>query len=141
MAHAIAGDGVDRGGQCCNHVGIKAPTIEPRTATPSGLARREQGGIAWPMTSWPRRRAVRISEPRMYQASSSRPEGADGAQQALGDRELAGVARTAAQAGDQRHRARSIPTWHDGGQRDETLGQQERRAVAAWSKRTATPGA
>src|SRR3954471_2182765 len=46
---AIAGDGVDRGGQCCNHVGIKAPTIEPRTATPSGLARRgqrERGGIA-----------------------------------------------------------------------------------------------
>src|SRR4051794_41828930 len=46
---AIAGDGVDRGGQCCNHVGIKAPTIEPRTATPSGLARRGppgKGGIA-----------------------------------------------------------------------------------------------
>src|SRR4051794_24867280 len=81
------------------------------------------------MTSWPRRRAGRISEPRLYQASGSRHEGADGAQQALGDRELAGVARTAAQAGDQRHRARSIPTWHDGGQRDETLGQQERRAV------------
>src|SRR3954468_2416361 len=94
-----------------------------------GSANRAVSRRTWPMTSWPRRRAVRISEPRMYQASSSRHEGADGAQQALGDRELAGVARTAAQAGDQRHRARSIPTWHDGGQRDETLGQQERRAV------------
>src|SRR4051812_42240403 len=63
---AIAGDG--RGGQCCNRVGIKARAIEPGTAAPSGLARwrqREQGGVAWPMTSWPRRRAVRISEPRM----------------------------------------------------------------------------
>src|SRR3954463_7748103 len=102
-----------------------------------GRANRAVSRRTWPMTSWPRRRAVRISEPRMYQASSSRHEGADGAQQALGDRELAGVARTAAQAGDQRHRA--IPTWHD--ERDETLGQQERRALAAWSKRTATPGA
>jgi len=40
--------------------------------------------------------AVRISEPRMYQASSSRHEGADRAQQALGQSDLAG---TAAQAG------------------------------------------
>src|SRR3954467_2310980 len=46
---AIAGDGVDRGGQCRDRVGIKARAIEPRTAAPSGLARRrqrEQGGIA-----------------------------------------------------------------------------------------------
>src|SRR3954466_5169160 len=46
---AIASNGVDRGGQCCNRVGIKARAIEPRTAAPSGLTRwwqREQGGIA-----------------------------------------------------------------------------------------------
>src|SRR3954452_23891959 len=36
---AIASNGVDRGGQCCNRIGIKARAIEPRTATPSGLAR------------------------------------------------------------------------------------------------------
>jgi hypothetical protein len=135
---AIAGNGVDRGGQCCNRVGIKARAIEP--APPSGLARRrqrEQGGVAWPMTSWPRRRAVRISEPRM--ASSSRHEGADRAEQSLGDGELAGIAGTSAQAGDQRHRA--LPARHHGGQRDKALAPQERRALAAWSKRTATPGA
>src|SRR3954447_14365913 len=101
--------------------------IEPRTAAPSGLARwrqREQGGVAWPMTSWPRRRAVRISEPRMYQASSSRTEGADRAEQSLGDGELAGGAGTATQAGDQRHRTRPILARHD--ERDEALAQQER---------------
>src|SRR3954467_8878011 len=45
----IAGDGVDRGGQCCDRIGIEARAIEPGTAAPSGLARwrqREQGGIA-----------------------------------------------------------------------------------------------
>jgi hypothetical protein len=123
---AIAGNGVDRGGQCCNRVGIKARAIEP--APPSGLARRrqrEQGGVAWPMTSWPRRRAVRISEPRM--ASSSRHEGADRAEQSLGDGELAGIAGTSAQAGDQRHRA--LPARHHGGQRDKALAPQERRAI------------
>src|SRR4051794_34234212 len=88
------------------------------------------------MTSWPRRRAVRISEPRMYQASSSRHESADRAQQALGQGDLAGVAGTAAQAGDQRHR--TIPARHH--ERDEALAPQERRPLAAWSKRTATPG-
>src|SRR3954462_9011014 len=38
-------------------------------------------------------------------------------------------------SGTERGRSR-----HDGGQRDEALAQQERRALAAWSKRTATPG-
>src|SRR3954451_8655669 len=87
------------------------------------------------MTSWPRRRAGRISEPRMYQASSSRHEGAGRAQQALSHGDLAGVARTSAQAGDQRHR--TVPARHH--ERDEALAQQERRPLAAWSKRT--PGA
>jgi hypothetical protein len=72
---------------------------------------------------------VRISEPRIYQASSSRHEGADRAQQALGQGDLAGIAGTAAQAGDQRHRARPIPARHHGGQGDEALAPQERRAV------------
>src|SRR4051812_16451980 len=121
---AIAGDGVDRGGQRRDRLGIKARAIEP--AAPSGLTGRwqgEQGGVAWPMTSWPRRRAVRISEPRLYQASSSRHEGADRAQHGHGD--LTGVARTSAQAGDQRHRA--IPARHH--ERDEALAQQEHRPV------------
>jgi hypothetical protein len=46
---AITSDGVDRGGQRRDRIGIKASAIEPRTATPSGLARRrqrEQGGVA-----------------------------------------------------------------------------------------------
>src|SRR4051794_40488385 len=60
-------------------------------------------------------------------------------QQSLGHSELAGVAQAAAQAADQRHRA--IPAGYDGGQRDEALAQQERRTLAAWSKRTAAPGA
>src|SRR4051794_37685294 len=81
------------------------------------------------MTSWPRRRAVRISEPRMYQASSSRPESADRAEQSLGHGELAGVAGTAAQAADQRYRTRPIPARHHSRQRDEALAPQERRAV------------
>jgi hypothetical protein len=53
----------------------------------------------------------------------------DRAQQSLGHSELAGVAQAAAQTGDQRHRARPIPARDDGGQRDEALAQQERRAV------------
>jgi len=65
----------------------------------------------------------------MDQASSSRHEGADRAQQALSHGDLAGVARTSAQAGDQRHRTRSIPARHHGGQRDEALAPQERRPV------------
>jgi hypothetical protein len=60
---------------------------------------------------------------------ADRTKGADRAQQALGHGDLAGVARTAAQAGDQRHRTQSIPARHHGGQRDETLAQQERRPV------------
>jgi hypothetical protein len=60
---------------------------------------------------------------------ADRTEGADRAQQAFGQGELAGVAGTAAQAGDQRHRARPIPARHHGGQRDEALAQQERRPV------------
>jgi hypothetical protein len=65
----------------------------------------------------------------MYQASSSRHESANCAEQSLGDGDLAGVAGTAAQAGDQRHRTRPIPARHHGGQRDEALAQQERRPV------------
>jgi hypothetical protein len=63
----------------------------------------------------------------MDQASSSRHEGADRAEQSLGDGELAGIAGTSAQAGDQRHR--TIPARHHGGQRDKALAQQERRAI------------
>jgi hypothetical protein len=51
------------------------------------------------------------------------------AQQSLGHSELAGVAQAAAQAADQRHRARPIAAGYDGGQRDEALAQQERRTV------------
>src|SRR3954454_15339812 len=94
-----------------------------------GSANRAVSRRTWPMTSWPRRRAVRISEPRLYQASSSRPESADGAQQALGQGDLAGVAGTAAQAGDQRHRTRPIPARHHGRQGDEALAQQARWAM------------
>src|SRR3954449_11319300 len=122
----IAGDGMDQGGERRDRIGIKARAIEP--AAPSGLTGRwqgEQGGVAWPMTSWPSRRAVRISEPRLYQASSSRHEGADRTQHGHGD--LTGVARTSAQAGDQRHRA--IPARHH--ERDEALAQQEHRPLAA----------
>jgi hypothetical protein len=46
---AIAGDGVDRGGQRRNRIDIEASAIEPGTTAPSGLARwrqREQGGVA-----------------------------------------------------------------------------------------------
>src|SRR4051794_27137457 len=50
---------------------------------------------------------------------------------------LPALPELAAQAGDQRHRA--IPARHH--ERDEALAQRERRALAAWSKRTATPGA
>src|SRR3954470_16148276 len=49
---------------------------------------------------------------------------------------LPALPELAAQAGDQRHRA--IPARHH--ERDEALAQRERRALAAWSKRTATPG-
>jgi hypothetical protein len=58
---------------------------------------------------------------------ADRTESADCAEQSLGDGELAGVAGTAAQAGDQRHRARPIPARHH--ERDEALAQQERRPV------------
>jgi hypothetical protein len=51
------------------------------------------------------------------------------AQQSLGHSELAGVAQAAAQAADQRHRARPIAAGYDGGQRDEALAQQERRTI------------
>jgi hypothetical protein len=61
----------------------------------------------------------------MYQASSSRHESADCAEQSLGHGDLAGIAGTAAQAGDQRHR--TIPARHH--ERDEALAQQERRPV------------
>jgi hypothetical protein len=60
---------------------------------------------------------------------ADRTESADCAEQSLGHGDLAGIAGTAAQAGDQRHRARPIPARHYGGQRDEALAQQERRAV------------
>ena len=132
---AIASDGVDRGRQCCNRVGIKARAIEPRTAAPSGLARRrqrEQGGVAPDLADDLMAEAQGGADQRAAHVpgveQQARP-GADRAQQSLGDGELAGVAGTAAQAGDQRHRARPIPARHHGGQRDEALAQQERRPV------------
>src|SRR4051812_9284820 len=142
MAHAIAGDGVDRGGQCCNHVGIKAPTIEPRTATPSGLARRgqrEQGGIAWPMTSWPRRRAVWISEPRM--ASSSRltgPRAPTARSMAMASLPaLPELRHRPGTSGTERGRSRPGPTRVMKHGHSRNAG---RLALAGWSKRTETPG-
>src|SRR4051812_34129106 len=132
---AITSDGVDRGGQRRNRIGIKASAIEPRTATPSGLARRRSANRAvsrrtWPMTSWPRRRAVRISEPRMYQASSSRQTGPRAP--AARSRPLAMAILPAlpelrhrpVTSGTERGRSR-----HDSGQRDEALAQHERRPV------------
>src|SRR3954467_5189195 len=46
---AIASDGVDRDGQCCDRIAIKARAIEPWATAPSGFARQwqgEQGGVA-----------------------------------------------------------------------------------------------
>src|SRR3954470_815228 len=127
----------------------EARAIEPGTTAPSGLARwrrREQGGIAPDLTDDLMAEAQGGADQRAapgpgVEQPADRTEGAGRAQQSLGQGELAGVARTAAQAADQRHRARSIPARHHGGQRDEALAQQERRPLAAWSKRTATPGA
>jgi hypothetical protein len=140
---AIAGDGV--GGQCCDCIAIKARTIEP--AAPSGLARwgqREQGGVAPDLADDLMAKAQGGADQRAapvpgVEQQANRTQGADGAQQSLGHGELAGVAGPAAQAGDQGHR--TLPARHHGGQRDEALAQQERRPLAAWSKRTATPGA
>ena len=126
-----------RGRQCCNRVGIKARAIEPGTAAPSGLARRgqrEQGGVAADLTDDLMAEAQGGADQRAahvpgVEQQADRTEVADRAQQSLGDSELAGVAGTAAQAGDQRHRTRPIPARHHGGQRDEALAQQERRPV------------
>jgi len=142
---AIAGNGVDRGRQCCNRVGIKARAIDPRTAAPSGLAgrrQREQGGIVTDLTDDVMAEAQRGTDQRAAHVPGVEQQAdwvTDRAQQSLGHSELAGVAQAAAQAADQRHRA--IPARDDSGQRDEALAQQERRALAAWSKRTAAPGA
>src|SRR3954465_12221337 len=97
------------------------------------------------MTSWPRRNAARISEPRMYQASSSRQ---------TGPRALTARSRPLAMAilpalpelrhrpvtsGTERGRSRHGTTadsvtkpWHS--------RNAGRLVLAAWSKRTATPG-
>src|SRR3954466_9640391 len=97
------------------------------------------------MTSWPRRNAARISEPRLYQASSSRQ---------TGPRALTARSRPLAMAilpalpelrhrpvtsGTERGRSRHGTTadsvtkhWHS--------RNAGRLVLAAWSKRTATPG-
>src|SRR4051812_2907583 len=112
-------------------------------AAPSGLAgrgQREQGGIAADLTDDVMAEAQRGTDQRAAHGVEQQADWVTNrAQQSLGHGELAGVAQAAAQAGDQRHRA--IPARDVGGQRDEALAQQERRALAAWSKRTAAPGA
>jgi hypothetical protein len=105
----IAGDGVDRGGQRRDRIGIKARAIEP--AAPSGFARRgqrEQGGVAPDLADDLMVEAQGGADQRAapvpgIERQADRTEGAGRAQQALGQGDLAGVAGTAAQAGDQRH--------------------------------------
>src|SRR3954447_1284153 len=136
-----------RGGQRRDRIGIKARAIELWTAAPSGLAGRwqgEQDGVAPDLADDLMAKAQGGADQRAahvpgVEQQTDRPEGSSRAQQALSHGDLASIARTSAQAGDQRHR--TIPARHHGGQRDEALAQQERRALAAWSKRTATPGA
>jgi hypothetical protein len=67
--------------------------------------------------------------PRIDQQPGRAEPVADGAQQALGDRDLAGVAAAAAQAGDNRHGARPVAARHHGGQQNEALAQHEGLAV------------
>ena len=103
----------------------------------SGLARwrqREQGGVAADLTDDLMAEAQGGADQRAahvpgVEQQADRTESADCAEQSLGHGDLAGIAGTAAQAGDQRHRARPIPARHHGGQRDEALAQQERRAI------------
>src|SRR4051794_26713813 len=69
----IAGDGVDRGGQRRNRIDIEASAIEPRTASPSGLARRrqrEQGGQCDEALAQQERRPVGLG--RVVEADTGR---------------------------------------------------------------------
>ena len=69
----------------------------------------------------------------MYQASSSRHRGPRRSPTArskrLGQGDLPGMTDAAAQAGQDRNRARPVAARHDGAERDEGLAQQEGRAV------------
>jgi hypothetical protein len=128
---------VDRGGQCRDRVGVDPHAIEPGTAARSRPARRwqrEQGGVAPDLANDLMAEAQGGADQRAahvpgVEQQADRTESTGRAQQTLGHGELAGVAQAAAQAGDQRHRARPIPAGYDGGQRDEALAQQERRTV------------
>ena len=103
-----------------------------RPRVPGRAARApEQGGVAADLTDDLMAEAQGSADQRAahvpgveQQARGRRPRGA-----APWRCDLAGVAGTSAQAGDQRHRTRSIPGRHHGGQRDEALAQQERRPV------------
>jgi hypothetical protein len=116
----------------------RSGAIQPRApalpgARGGGNSNRAVSRLTWPTTAWPRCIAARITEPRMYQASSSRTQGteavADRPQQRLGQGDLPGMTDAAAQAGHDRNRARPVAAGHDRAERDEGLAQQESRAV------------
>src|SRR3954468_4064643 len=110
-----------------------------------GSANRAVSRRTWPMTSWPRRRAVRISEPRLYQASSSRQTGPRAPTARSSPLAMAilpalpALRHRPVTSGTERGRSRHGTTadsvtkhWHS--------RNAGRLALAAWSKRTATPG-
>jgi hypothetical protein len=144
---AIAGDGVDRGGQCCGRVGVDPHAIEPGTAARSRSARHrqlEQGGVTAALTDDVMAEAQRGTDQR---AAHGVEQQADWTQVTRAQQSLVAslpalprLRHRPLTNGTERGRSRHGMTadsvtkhWHSRNAR--------RLVLAAWSKRPAAPGA
>ena len=135
---AIAADAVLRDRQLRNRLGVELGAIQPRTPAPAGCTRwrqLEQGRVAPDLTDdgvtalhrRPDHRAPHV--PGVEQQTQGTKAVANRPQQRLGQGDLPDMTDAAAQAGQDRNRARPVAARHDGAERDEGLAQQEGRAV------------
>jgi hypothetical protein len=135
---AIAANAVVRYRQPRNRLGIELGAIQPRAPAPAGCTRRrqlEQSRVAPDLTDngvtalhrCPDHRAPHV--PGIEQQTQGTKTVANRPQQGLGQGDLPGMTDAAAQAGQDRNRARPVAARYDSAERDEGLAQQEGRAV------------
>ncbi len=135
---AVATDAVLRDRQLRNRFGVELGAIQPRTPAPAGCPRwrqLEQGRVTPNLTDdgvtalqrRPDHRTPHV--PGVEQQTQRTEVVANRPQQRLGQGDFPGMTDAAAQAGQDRNRARPVAARHDGAERDEGLAQQEGRAV------------
>ena len=142
---------IETGSPAITSLLIFSPYILRRPRVPgtrgAGSRNRAVSRRAWPMMSCPSRSAARISEPRMYQASSSRYSGPRQSPTARSSPlaiaslpALPTLRHKSLTTGTARGRSRQGTT-ADSVTKDWQSRNVGRLVLAAWSKRTAAPGA